>query len=268
MSHILIAEDDKEIRDEVALLLQREGFTITQAANGVEAARHLKSGGPRIDLVVLDLMMPERSGWELLVELRAQSFLARVPVVITSALAAPPQRLGAQAYLQKPFDPGTLVKTIRSLLASSSAPSSRPSSVPPFPSGSTQRSSPAPRRVRVLVAEDDDDIRDGLVELLRSHNIETRSARDGLEALEVLHTSDNRVDVLVLDLMMPRCSGWELLTQLRTEDALARMPVLIVSALAQPPQGLDVQGYLQKPFQGRALLEAVQRLAAERQVAA
>lgn len=265
MPHILIAEDDKDIRDEVAQLLQREGFTVTLAVNGVEAARHLKGGGTRIDLVVLDLMMPERSGWELLVELRAQTFLARVPVIITSALASPPQRLGAQAYLQKPFDPAILVRTIRSLLEASATPRAKPTSVPPLP---TSRPSAVRRPVKVLVAEDDDDIRDGIVELLRAHDIDTTSARDGLEAMEILQTSNSRVDLLVLDLMMPRCSGWELLSQLRSEGQLARVPVIIVSALVQPPQGLEVQAYLQKPFVPKVLLDTVERLVSGRQVAA
>lgn len=117
MTAILLVEDDDELREELAAILREEGFEIVTAADGREALDCLR-GGPPPPLVLLDLMMPVMSGWELRAEMLADPALARVPVVVMSGAA--PQNatsLQAAAYLAKPFQVGPLLDVLTRLCA-------------------------------------------------------------------------------------------------------------------------------------------------------
>lgn len=260
MTTILIVEDDDAILAEMDHLLREEGYGVVLAGNGAGALDLLRTAEPRVDLVILDLMMPNGSGWELLLEMRAQTFLARVPVVIVSALAAPPDRLGVQAYLRKPFDRGALLNTVQRVLGLRlTARADRE------PAASSQQESAAPvstRPVHVLIVEDNDDIRESEAALLQEHGFHTTTAREGVEALDVLFLEDPPVDLVVLDLMMPKCSGWEMLAQMGAHSVLSQIPVLVVSALEAPPEDTRFQGYVRKPFRPEVLLSALDRLTA------
>ena|SRR5437773_1515241 len=116
-------------------------------------------------------------------------------------------------------------------------------------------------RWAILVVDDDDDMRAGMRAVFEDEGYSVFEARDGRDALDVLHSSDARaIRALVLDLRMPRLSGWELLEILRCDEALSRIPVLVTSAL--PVHG-DASGigatmfWLRKPFGSRELLAAV-----------
>ena len=111
---VLLVEDDYDVRDTLQDLLESEGFDVIPAANGKQAIDFLryaiKPGGDFV--VVLDLMMPMVSGWEVLELLTKDSRLSRIPVIVLSALATerPPR---AQEFVRKPFTMQTLVTSIR-----------------------------------------------------------------------------------------------------------------------------------------------------------
>ncbi len=84
--HILVVEDDVAIRDPLVDALLDEGYRVTAAANGAEAFRQLQRDA-RPCLMLLDLMMPVMTGWELLGHLRQHHDLASLPVVVLSAVA-------------------------------------------------------------------------------------------------------------------------------------------------------------------------------------
>ena len=95
---VLVVDDDAEIRETLSALLQHEGYTVLRAENGVQALDQLRRMHP--DCVLLDLMMPVMSGWEVLEEIQESEELKLIPVVVVSAMCAP----GAKACLQKPVD--------------------------------------------------------------------------------------------------------------------------------------------------------------------
>ncbi len=99
---ILLVEDDQDIRDSLVLILSQEGYSVTPAATGVEALVRLEDGcHPR--LILLDLMMPEMDGAELLKVLGGRAEHSATPVVvITASTTAQPPR-GAAAILRKPL---------------------------------------------------------------------------------------------------------------------------------------------------------------------
>jgi two-component system OmpR family response regulator len=114
---ILIVEDDRALRDGLALNLRLEGYEVLKAADGEEGIRMAFDNRP--DLIVLDIMMPGLTGLDILEELREQG--ERVPVLILSARDTTPNKveglkLGADDYLTKPFDLPELIARIEVML--------------------------------------------------------------------------------------------------------------------------------------------------------
>jgi two-component system OmpR family response regulator len=116
MTKLLIVDDDPNIRELLRVLLQAEGFEIREAADGVQALSMLES--VKVDMVILDIMMPNMDGWELCRELRAQYDL---PLLMLTAKGETMQKvrgfeLGTDDYLVKPFEPKELVVRVKALL--------------------------------------------------------------------------------------------------------------------------------------------------------
>ncbi|HXN31831.1 MAG TPA: response regulator [Polyangiaceae bacterium] len=107
---VLVVDDDEAIRQVIAEVLRDEGYDVVCAENGVQALRELHKES-RPDLMLLDLMMPVMSGWEVLEELQASDTLSRVPVVVVSAMSAP----GVFEHLSKPIDLDDLLTTVARL---------------------------------------------------------------------------------------------------------------------------------------------------------
>ena len=110
----------------------------------------------------------------------------------------------------------------------------------------------------VLVVDDDIDVRESMADILRVEGLEAVVVGDGGEALRLLQTRSDKPSLILLDLMMPRMSGWELLERLGADRALASIPVCVVSASgASLPSG--AQTMLSKPFDIQRLLDVVAR---------
>jgi two-component system response regulator ResD len=125
-ARVLIADDDTVVRDVVRRYLERDGLEVTVAGDGSEALRVL--GTQRIDVAVLDVMMPGPSGLSLCRTLR-QSGDYSIPVILLTALGEEDDRIagleaGADDYLTKPFSPRELALRVRSVLRRSPAPAS------------------------------------------------------------------------------------------------------------------------------------------------
>ena len=118
----------------------------------------------------------------------------------------------------------------------------------------------APRRV--LIVEDDPDIRAAMTDVLSAEGHLVTEAGDGVEGLERAH--EQKPDLILLDLMMPRMDGWGFRAAQRADSALAGVPVVIVSACIQERSGeaLDAAAYLQKPFDLDELLQVIARVPA------
>ena len=115
---VLIVEDDADLREMMAQLLQLEGYRAEAVANGRDALRYLKAGD-RPDVILLDLMMPVMDGWEFRRRQVEDPAIAKVPVVVLSALD--PIRavdLGGTAFLKKPLDFDRLLELVRRFCSS------------------------------------------------------------------------------------------------------------------------------------------------------
>jgi CheY-like chemotaxis protein len=111
---VLIVEDDTDLRETLADLLQLEGYRTAEAANGREALARLQQSGPPC-LILLDLMMPVMNGWEFREQLRQDPALAATPVAILTGVrnsADQAAALDAVGYFQKPLDLDALLATV------------------------------------------------------------------------------------------------------------------------------------------------------------
>jgi len=116
---ILVADDHADVRFMVESVLRRSGFEVELAADGAEALSRARERRP--ELVVLDIMMPQMSGLEVLVQLRGSSATRRIPVILLTAKslgteAATAFALGADYYIAKPFEVEQLLCGVRALL--------------------------------------------------------------------------------------------------------------------------------------------------------
>lgn len=135
-AHILVVDDDSEIRDLLGRFLERHGLKVSTAADGAALRAFLARQRP--DLIVLDLMMPGEDGLSLTRSLRADGM--RLPIIMLTAMGEETDRIvglemGADDYLPKPFNPRELLARIKAVLRRSDS-SDVP---PPQPEGRTLR---------------------------------------------------------------------------------------------------------------------------------
>lgn len=116
MNHILLVDDEKDIVDICQTYFEYEGYTVTTASNGEEALQHLNDS---IDLIVLDIMMPELNGYDVVKEMKQRQL--DIPFIYLSAKTQEQDTiyaltLGADDYMTKPFSPRELVLRANNLL--------------------------------------------------------------------------------------------------------------------------------------------------------
>ena len=200
---VLIVDDESTTRDMIARALSDEGYRVITAAGGKEGLRLAKEMKP--DAIILDVIMPDLDGWTVLGSLKQDTELCNIPVVLVTILGDREMglALGAAEHLTKPVDPAEL-KRVLSRVAG--------------PDGATD----------VLVVDDDQGTRQMLRRTLSREGWTVREAEDGAAGLEEVARA--KPAVILLDLMMPRMDGFEMLTALRQNEATRDLPVVIVTS--------------------------------------
>jgi CheY-like chemotaxis protein len=120
----------------------------------------------------------------------------------------------------------------------------------------------------ILVVDDDPDILDGILMILESQNYKLKTARDGIQCLEVL--SEEVPNLLILDLLMPRMDGWGVIREVRNDPKFASMPIMILTTVIEDASrrryeletghSMDIQAYIEKPAKPNELLNQVEKL--------
>jgi CheY-like chemotaxis protein len=118
-SKILVAEDERDIRELIVFSLELSGYNVAQVPNGEEAVKKAKEFMP--DLILLDVRMPKMTGYEACQALKADESTRLIPVVFLSAKGQESEikhgtELGAEAYFLKPFVPDELIDTVQKIL--------------------------------------------------------------------------------------------------------------------------------------------------------
>ena len=154
--------------------------------------------------ILLDIMMPDKDGWDLIRELKDNPVTAEIPVVILSIVDNKPLgfSLGVTDYLLKPIDRDALVASLTRI---------------------------AVRPVKdILVVDDDEGVREILDDMLKREGYRVTLAKNGVEAIEALKA--RLPDLMILDLMMPEMDGFQVVKSMRSDNKWKDIPVLICTA--------------------------------------
>ncbi|HSA82967.1 MAG TPA: response regulator [Geminicoccaceae bacterium] len=198
---VLAIDDDPD----VVLLLKENladaGYRVVGASNGADGLRLARELKP--SAITLDIVMPETDGWQVLHGLKADAATRDIPVVLLSVVDQKDlgYRLGAADYLIKPFERDDLIAALRRV-----APSCR----------------------RLLVVDDEPHVADLVRQSLEDEPYQITAASDGVAALEAI--AERRPDVILLDLLMPRMDGFELLAVLQKDPERRDIPVIVLTA--------------------------------------
>lgn len=212
---VLLIEDDSDARELASKAIALLGARVVTADTGESGFVIAQAITP--DLIVLDLGLPDVPGREIVRRLSSVPRLRSIPVVIYSADSANVEGLPKALMLEKPVTIDEIADVLSEYLG---------------------------RRRHVLVVDDDNDTREVLCSVLRNLGLETSEASDGLEALAALHESG--ADMVLLDICMPRMTGFEFLEQLRADPELAATPVVVCTALdLQPAESHKLAGEAQ-----------------------
>lgn len=200
---LLVIDDDPASRDLLHRMLEREGYAVQLAANGPDGIAAAKKDKP--DLITLDVMMPSMDGWAVLSALKADPATAGIPVVMLTMVEDKPMglALGATDYVTKPVQKTRVLEAVSRLVAH--------------------------KADDVLVVEDDPMAADIVMRTVRADGHGCRHARNGRDALAMVHES--RPALIILDLMMPEMDGFTFLDALRADNpAFADIPVVVLTA--------------------------------------
>ncbi|HET7747486.1 MAG TPA: response regulator, partial [Vicinamibacteria bacterium] len=237
---VLVIDDDPAVLRMMKNTLEPAGLAVVSAATAAEGGALARERRP--DVILLDLLLPDRSGFDLLQALKDDPDTRHIPVMIVSVSsdAARGLTLGAADYMLKPLDRRAIVATVSRLA-----------------SGSVTDGEPV-----VLIVDDEQDTAEMLRDTLRHEGFHTMVAHDGRQAMEVV--ARKRPHLVVLDLMMPEMDGFAVLQALHADPATARIPVLVLTARGSEDDrrrglALGARSYMSKPFEVRALLAEVRR---------
>jgi PAS domain S-box-containing protein len=235
---VLVIDDDP---DAVYLLqenLNQQDFEITGARTGHDGMRLARKQQPHA--ILLDILMPETDGWQVLHDLKVDPATADIPVILLTIVdkKALGFRLGAAAYLLKPLDPIAVRDALRRVI------------------GETVH-----RQKRVLVVDDDPNIADMLRQFLPESEFQLDSALDGIAGLEAV--AAHPPDILLLDIVMPRLDGFGVIESLRADPKTCDLPIIVISAkelTAKETQRLKktvTQVMKKQGFQGEKLVDEI-----------
>jgi PAS domain S-box-containing protein len=203
----LVVEDDMRSAELIRVQLETQGFTVVHAGTA-EAALILAREQP-VSLIILDILLPQMNGWEFLARLKQSPELRRIPVVIISIAADPAKgfSLGASAVLQKPVSRQELHDAIVDV------------GMLPLSQGGSRK---------ILIVDDDP----AAVGLMAMHVEGMAStilrAGGGLAAIEMARRE--LPDLILLDLMMPHVSGFDVVAALHQQPETAGIPIVVVTA--------------------------------------
>lgn len=233
---ILVVEDDPINRILLTTCLNQEGYTIRTAENGRQAVDMLDR--EPFDLMLLDLLMPEMDGFEVLRWIKTRPGLQHLPVIVVSAeedmkSIARCIEMGATDYISKPCEPALLRTRVKASLA-----------MKRLYDRETYNG-------KILVVDDDPLTRKVLSVNLTEEGYTVETAENGLDGLQMLR--EQPFDIVLLDLLMPEMDGFDVLKVIKADARLRHLPVIVISGegdLASITRCIatGAEDYIQKPF--------------------
>jgi DNA-binding response OmpR family regulator len=212
---ILIVDDSLTVRTDLEDALSADGLTIVCCADAAQARSAFST--LRIDLVILDVLLPDGDGVELLRELRATKEGADIPVLMLSTEAEVKDRIrglltGSSEYIGKPYDRDYVMLRTRELLEARRA---------------DKKALQTRVKVMVLVIDDSLTFRERLSDLLREQGFDVLGAESGEEGLK--NAAIHRPDAIVVDDVLPGIDGATVVRKIRLDAALSHTPCIMLT---------------------------------------
>ncbi len=200
---VLLVTGDPQVAQPVCAQLEKDGFQVETLAGKTQALEGL-AGSEVLPVCIVVKAAGKLDAWDFLVQLRVNSHYKTVPVILSAGdKYLKGQVVGAASFLPKPLETSRLIEAINRLIAV------------------------RPQR-NLLVIDDDASLRRALKETLTAHDFVVGQAAGGKQGLKL--AVQNRPDLIILDLMMPKMDGFEVLARLRRERRTVNIPVIVVSA--------------------------------------
>jgi PAS domain S-box-containing protein len=200
---VLAIDDDPAVADLLHRYLKKDGLTVVSAFSAEEGLRLAREIKPIA--ITLDIMMPDKDGWDILKELKGDSSLSKIPVIIISITDNREKgfALGIADYLIKPIDRDRLISVL-------------------------EKFRKRPQDGDIMVVEDDSHIRELMVRLLRKEGWKVVEAENGGVALGML--KKHRPQLIFLDLLMPEIDGFEFIRETQRNEDWKSIPIVIVTS--------------------------------------
>ncbi|PIE03173.1 MAG: hypothetical protein CSA81_03310 [Acidobacteria bacterium] len=238
---ILVVDDSQSMRTLISKELTAAGFQTVEASNGIEALKKLISE-QRVDLMTLDLEMPDMNGFDVMKQLRKPEYESlfagndkNLPVIMITSRDTIEKRTegfkyGVVDFISKPFQARKVADSVHNVLFSSSKYSD----------------------LTALVVEDSAALRRVFEPLLKSLGISVLMAENGLEGLGLLKRHAKDVNLVITDIEMPVMDGLQLCQTIR-QSSMKKLPVIVLSGVTDQEMVLDIfkagaNDFIQKPF--------------------
>ena len=202
---ILVVEDDDASRELLEVTLTQEGYRVVSAPNGKEALKLANKMKPFA--ITLDIMMPGMNGWDVLKHLKLEEHTHEIPVIITSMLDEREMGViwGAVEHFIKPIQKDTLLSTLDKIKEKATKSS-----------------------LSVLMVDDEKSAVELVAAMLDGKEFNVLKAYGGQEAIDIAFKE--RPDLIVLDLMMPDISGFDVIKALKSNPDTIDIPIIICTA--------------------------------------
>ncbi len=240
MAERILVIDDDIVNLKIAEHVLEKDYNVTCAKSGMEGIDILKSND--IDLVLLDLYMPEMNGMDVLAKIREDASISAVKVVILTSSGMKTDvteaiQLGALDFIKKPFFPTEFLDRIKKVLNIA-------------------------KKDNILVV-DDDKMNLAIVHKMLGIRYDVTCVSSGMDAISYLN--NNVPDMILLDLHMPEMNGLEVLEKIREQDKLSDIPVVFLTADNDRKTEIDIfkagaMDFIQKPFIAEVVIQRISRI--------
>jgi len=238
-STLLIVDDNDMNRDLLARRLSQAYYDVLEASSGIDALK-ITEERRDIDLILLDILMPDMDGYAVLEKLKENPETRNIPVIMLTAVHEMDSvvrcfELGADDYLTKPYN----IPFVRSRIATCLRGKSR------------KETDEQEQAARILVVDDNAVNRDMLQRRLEREGYIVDTAENGKHALEKVETSP--YDLVLLDILMPEMDGYDVLKAMKESEKYRDIPVIMLTAVHEAESvrsciDMGAADYLLKPF--------------------
>ncbi|MBW2544705.1 MAG: response regulator [Deltaproteobacteria bacterium] len=204
---VLVVEDDSQASDLISHYLSEADYAVAHAFNGEQAIQMARELRPYA--ITLDILLPEKDGWEVLAELKSLPETKDIPVVVVSITEDRQLglNLGAIEYFVKPVNKEQLIEAVRSVVT---------------------KTAREPKDMTVLVIDDEPQTVELLTDMLQAEGFNVLQAYGGQQGIDL--AIEKHPDIIILDLMMPEVSGFDVVQQLRAHSEAMKIPIMVFTA--------------------------------------